>query len=184
MNILGRTVILLYRSNKCIQYPIWRQIQPMHCIHYIWRHWFWLANGYIRKPRVLSYVIKNSCRKVQQYSSWEKWIGLFIFIDLTKCAPQFETASRLYLWCRSKSSFYAKVVHQWYLWNSAEHEKGKPKIFPVFRRFGLIFPVFLPFMIVLANVRTRYSKISAEEIRVFGQNIYPWKSKRVDCERV
>ena len=87
-------VILHYRSNKCIQCPIWRQIQPIHCIHYIWRHWFWLANGYIRKPRVLSYVIKNSCRKVQQYSSWEKWIGLFIFIDLTKCAPQFETASQ------------------------------------------------------------------------------------------
>ena len=80
-------VILHYRSNKCIQCPIWRQIQPIHCIHYIWRHWFWLANGYIRKPRVLSYVIKNSCRKVQQYSSWEKGIGLFIFIDLTKWCP-------------------------------------------------------------------------------------------------
>ena len=76
-------VILHYRSNKCIQYPIWRQIQPMHCIHYIWRHWFWLANnGYIRKPRVLSYVIKNSCRKVQQYSSWEKWIGYLSILIL------------------------------------------------------------------------------------------------------
>ena len=76
-------VISHYRSNKCIQCPIWRQIQPIHCIHYIWRHWFWLANnGYIRKPRVLSYVIKNSCRKVQQYSSWEKWIGYLSILIL------------------------------------------------------------------------------------------------------
>ena len=104
-------VILHYRSNKCIQCPIWRQIQPIHCIHYIWRHWFWLANGYIRKPRVLSYVIKYSCRKVQQYSSWEKWIGLFIFIDLTKCAPQFETASRW--WDLGQTQSCANEVKRW-----------------------------------------------------------------------
>ena len=66
--------------------------------------------------------------------------------------------------------------------NKPKHEKKKPKIFPAFGRFNLFFPFFLQF--ILANVITRYSKISAEEIRVFGQNIYPWKSKRVDCERV
>ena len=44
--------------------------------------------------------------------------------------------------------------------NKAEREKQKSNIFPVFRRFGLYFPVFLPFMTVSANVRTRYSKIS------------------------
>ena len=45
--------------------------------------------------------------------------------------------------------------------NKPKHKKEKPEIFPVFGRFGLFFPVLLPFMIVLANVRTRYLKISA-----------------------
>ena len=114
-------VILHYRSNKCIQCPIWRQIQPIHCIHYIWRHWFWLANGYIRKPRVLSYVIKNSCRKVQQYSSWEKGIGLFIFIDLTKCAPQFETASRkiLIIWLLDGSAWLWCQIWHYNIWTTS-----------------------------------------------------------------
>ena len=38
-------------------------------------------------------------------------------------------------------------------------KKKNLNIFPVFGRFGLIFPVFMPHMTVLANVRTRYSKI-------------------------
>ena len=45
--------------------------------------------------------------------------------------------------------------------NKPRYEKRKPQIFPILDELAYFFPVFLQFVIVSANIRTRYSKISA-----------------------